>query len=159
MFAKGLVVDRIGSRFGVIFPLINTHSLRMLVMWRNAFDGDLEKLMIVAAVVDQGIKATGFAEQSFDSYIGAFIFDSVTPPTNVQSIADFAGIPRETVRRKVNDLCAKGWLERDKDGAVRLSIQGALDLSPQLREFSRQLEKLIGSISEILRTAEYRQAV
>jgi hypothetical protein len=159
MFTKGCALDKIGSRFGVVFPLINTHSLRMLVMWRAAFDGDLEKLMIVAAVIDQGMKANGFSEQSYDSYIGAFMFENVAPPTNVQSVADFTGIPRETVRRKVNDLCAKGWLERDKDGAVRLTIQGALDLSPQLREFSRQLEKLVASISEIMRASDLRQAV
>lgn len=131
----------------------------MMVMWRSAFDGDLEKVMIVSAVIDQGMKASGFAEQTYESYLGAFIFENVAPPTNVQSIADFTGIPRETVRRKVNDLCAKGWLERDKDGAVRLSIQGALDLSPQLREMARQLEKLSTAISEVVRTGDFRQAI
>lgn len=115
--------------------------------------------MIVSAVIDQGMKATGFADQTYETYLGAFIFESVAPPTNVQSIADFTGIPRETVRRKVNDLCAKGWLERDKDGAVRLSIQGALDLAPQLREMARQLEKLSTSISEVVRTGDFRQAM
>lgn len=131
----------------------------MMVMWRSAFDGDLEKVMIVSAVIDQGMKASGFAEQSYESYLGSFIFENQAPPTNVQSIADFTGIPRETVRRKVNDLCAKGWLDRDKDGAVRLAIQGALDLAPQLREMARQLEKLSAAISDTLRNGDFRQAV
>ncbi|MBU6372384.1 MAG: hypothetical protein KJS97_06600 [Alphaproteobacteria bacterium] len=152
-------MDRIGARFGLLFPLINTHYLRMMVMWRSAFDGDLEKVMIVSAVIDQGMKASGFAEQSYESYLGSFIFENQAPPTNVQSIADFTGIPRETVRRKVNDLCAKGWLDRDKDGAVRLAIQGALDLAPQLREMARQLEKLSAAISDALRNGDFRQAV
>jgi len=152
-------LDKIGARFGAIFPLINTHYLRMLVTWRAAFDGDLEKAMIVGAVVDQGIRAAGFTDQSYDSYLGTFIYENIVPATNVQSIADFTGIPRETVRRKVNDLCAKGWIERDKDGAVRMTIQGTLDLAPTVREFARQLERLNASISEVVRAAELRQAV
>jgi hypothetical protein len=107
-------VDSIGSRFGVIFPLINTHTLRMLVMWRSAFDGDLEKLMIVAAVVDQGIKASGFAEQSFYFYIGSFIFDAVAPPktfnrllTSPEFRAKLCGVKLMILAQKVGSSATK----------------------------------------------------
>ena len=63
------------------------------------------------------------------------------------------------MRRKLNDPCAKGWLERGKDGAVRLAIKGALDLSPQVRELARQSEKLSMAIPDVMRKGDFGQAV
>ncbi|MFN5782604.1 MAG: helix-turn-helix domain-containing protein, partial [Novosphingobium sp.] len=41
--------------------------------------------------------------------------ESVEPlAINLQSIADYSGIPRETVRRKIEQLIAKGWVRRDE---------------------------------------------
>ena len=56
----------------------------MMVTWRSTFDGDLEKVMIVSAVVDQRTKALGFADQSCKSYLCTFLSENVAPPTNVQ---------------------------------------------------------------------------
>ena len=43
----------------------------------------------------------------------------------MQSIADFSGIPRETVRRKLKELIASGWVERGADLAplMEMSVQ------------------------------------
>ncbi len=51
-------------------------------------------------------------------------------PINLQSIADFSGIPRETVRRKLRDLMALNWVERDERGSFVATKKAAADLAP-----------------------------
>jgi len=46
----------------------------------------------------------------------------------MQSIADYTGIPRETVRRKVKRLEAKAWLSRRTDGSLVVGSRAATDL-------------------------------
>ena len=38
--------------------------------------------------------------------------------TNFLSLSEFTNIPRETVRRKIEDLIAKGWVVRSKKGLM-----------------------------------------
>ena len=41
---------------------------------------------------------------------------------NASSIADVTGIPRETVRRKLEGLAQRGWLDRDERGLWRIAV-------------------------------------
>ncbi len=55
-------------------------------------------------------------------------------PANALSIAMATGIPRETVRRKVEKLIDKGWVRRDEHGHLFVTAQVRLDLG----EFDRE---------------------
>lgn len=55
-------------------------------------------------------------------------------PATVSSIARSTRVPRETVRRKVEALIARGWIERDKSRHLRLSS----NIGDDLREFDVQ---------------------
>ncbi len=66
--------------------------------------------------------APGFAELSSERLLSGDVDTVPTLWTNIRSIADSSGIPRETVRRKVNDLI--------KEGLVRRSGQ-LLTITPQ----------------------------
>ena len=86
--------------------------LELLSLARTAFDGDLDKFLILLVVA---IRAAGHKE--FASAVlhrrttgGPPVFPSLG--VNIQSIADSIGAPKETVRRKVTDLAAAGWIER-----------------------------------------------
>ena len=46
------------------------------------------------------------------------------PRTNSSSIAEVTGIPRETVRRKLEALARRGWVERDADGLWHIKPDG-----------------------------------
>jgi hypothetical protein len=59
---------------------------------------------------------------------------------NARSIADFSGIPRETVRRKVQDLIDLGWVERHGND-LRATDKARVELMP-LTETS--LDYLVG---------------
>lgn len=48
---------------------------------------------------------------------------------NTQSISEYTGIPRETVRRKINELITRGWIVKD-DAKLIVTKKCADDLAP-----------------------------
>jgi DNA-binding IclR family transcriptional regulator len=48
---------------------------------------------------------------------------------NTQSIADSTGIPRETVRRKLQLLIDRGWIERTPDGGLVITQRVTLAMA------------------------------
>ncbi len=52
-----------------------------------------------------------------------------TPSINAHSVALYAEIPRETVRRKVTKLVEKGWVKCDEHGNLTPAPQAASDLA------------------------------
>ncbi|HSM26474.1 MAG TPA: hypothetical protein VK855_00040, partial [Thioalkalivibrio sp.] len=58
---------------------------------------------------------------------------------NLQSISESSGIPRETVRRKVHDLRALGWVDRRDDGVLVVTEKAAQDLAPATEATLRYL--------------------
>ena len=63
-------------------------------------------------------------------------------PINIQSLADYTGIPRETVRRKVSVLEQKGWIARDSNGRLSVSRTASLDLEDATRDSLIYLDAL-----------------
>jgi DNA-binding IclR family transcriptional regulator len=50
---------------------------------------------------------------SIEAFVGGTVGRVEALPINLQSISEFTGIPRETVRRKLEILIQKGWIKRD----------------------------------------------
>jgi hypothetical protein len=46
-------------------------------------------------------------------------------PCNASSVSDATGIPRETVRRKVNTLLDRGWISQDEKGHLFVTQKAA----------------------------------
>lgn len=46
------------------------------------------------------------------------------------SIADYSGIPRETVRRKIETLLEMGWIVRDKSRFMTVTDKAKANLKP-----------------------------
>ncbi|MEE4315808.1 MAG: hypothetical protein V2I74_02385, partial [Erythrobacter sp.] len=72
--------------------------------------------------------------------------------TNVQSITDSTGIPRESVRRKVNELIAAGWVERLEDGSLR--IVGTKVVNDMRPVTERQFEVIDKTMSAMISELE-----
>ena len=143
-------MQQIGPRFGVAWPLLNGLFMRLLVVWRRAFDGDIEKAIIFAAVIDKAAARPGFSSLDYAAFLSNGHEHAAAPATTVQAIAEATGIPRETVRRKVNDLIARGVLARDGDGALRLSPDGLDGLDPTMRETAIAVERAIDDLGAAL---------
>lgn len=99
------------------YPRIATSILRPLVdvlaQARHACDGDMEKFLIMLAV---GVRTTEHPE--FRGASQAQLMSGEVPVfpslgTNIRSIADSVGIPKETARRKLDELIKRGWLVRE----------------------------------------------
>jgi hypothetical protein len=123
--------EYIRANFGAIWPRHVETLTRFLIQCRQHFGGDLDMFLVLAVIGDRSFAAS---KASADLTYGDLLDVNRTPTEpealNVLSIAQFSGIPRETVRRKVNQLMEKGWVERDAKGYVRATRKAAHDLHP-----------------------------
>ncbi len=94
-----------------------------LIQCRRYLNGDLDRLLIFCVISDRNLAAKNML---VDLGHGR----SAEKPLNLQAIADCSGLPRETARRKLQDLTALGWVERDERGNFRTTAKAATDLAP-----------------------------
>lgn len=111
----------------------------------RAFDGDLQQPLILAIIGQVRLRARRHAEAT----------GGVLPPPDALSItasrlADVTGIPRETVRRKLKLLEARGWIARRPDGAVFLAADASGDVVPARRHFAEQDERTRRQVARLV---------
>ena len=98
------------------YPLIAHNLLRPLLdlysTSREACGGDADKFLIMLVVAVRTTEHKGFATYSQAQLLSGEIPVFPSLGTNVRSIADSVGAPRETIRRKVGELVASGWIAR-----------------------------------------------
>ena len=134
----------IRENFGTIWPEHLKAFTRLLIRLRQHFDGDLD-LMLVLAVIGERTQpeswqpeVTTYRQLTRDD--GQSYFQV---PINIQSIADYSGIPRETVRRKIAALQQRGWVERTGEGYIRVGRRAAGDLEDATGESLDYLAALL----------------
>lgn len=115
--AGPMLGGRLDTRFGKLHASHSGALTRYLVECREACDGDLDLFLIIAIVGERTFSATRAPESMSHSEFVRGTVGKVEPmPINLQSIADFSGIPRETVRRKLELLIRRGWVVRGAHG-------------------------------------------
>ena len=97
------------SRF-LLSPMVD-----FLAAGRTAFDGDLDRALIFLVVALRTAEHRKIEDIRLEDVLAGKVDRYPSLLTNVRSIAESTGIPRETVRRKVAALIDKGWLERRGD--------------------------------------------
>jgi hypothetical protein len=103
------MITTITTNFGKIWPAHVSSLTEFLLACRNHFDGDLDLFLVLSIIGDRT-----FSQRHAPSGIGYDQWQndgqSHIPVENInlQSLSDFSGIPRETVRRKLNTLTRKG---------------------------------------------------
>jgi hypothetical protein len=129
--------------------------LKYLNRLREAFDGDLTMAIVLGEIghhnssayfsPSQGIRTTAMPDERFDTM----------ECCNAHSLSLSTGIPRETVRRKIEALITRGWLEKVGSTEVRITpacvehFGNSFNL-PTLSELlltSRAIEKILGEDS------------
>lgn len=121
--------ELIEERFATIWPVNVAAFTRFMVELRRHFDGDLD-MMLVMAVIGDRTPPDNWARELVDYGALTQRTGRVRPPfpLNLQSISEFSGIPRETVRRKLALLAERGWIVRDGKGHVSAAPQASSDL-------------------------------
>jgi DNA-binding transcriptional regulator YhcF (GntR family) len=86
-----------------------------LAAGRTTFDGDLDRALIFLVVALRTVEHRKTQDLRLEDVLAGQVESYHSLLTNVRSIAESTGIPRETVRRKVAALVDKGWLEKRGD--------------------------------------------
>lgn len=123
--------DWLISSFGDIYPAHVTAFVDLLLVLRQEFDGDLDMMLILAIIGDRRIWQRACKEDVSYAGLGKTPLPLVATDAvsiNVLSIANFTGIPRETVRRKVAALIERGWVDREDNGDLCPTRKAAIDL-------------------------------
>jgi hypothetical protein len=135
--------DQVELNFGRIWPAHVGALSEFLINSRKAFDGDLDLFLIMAVIGDRTFSARRApGDITYAEWQGASM--PVAPPEdiNIQSIADYSGIPRETVRRKLQCLIAREWVSRDDNGFVVATMKSKDDLEALTAVAIRYISKM-----------------
>lgn len=119
----------IRNNFALIWPVHLAAFTRLLTQLRASFDGDLD-LLLVMAVIGERTRPESWTPEimTYRQLTSRSGDEHLQYPINIQSVADYSGIPRETVRRKVSVLQDKGWVTRDAEGRLAVSPTAAREL-------------------------------
>lgn len=134
----------IRENFQAIWPVHLDGFTRLLVQLRKRFDGDLD-LVLVLAIIGSRTEPERWTSSliAFEKMTQKDGREAVQFPINIQSVADFSGIPRETVRRKVKVLQDKGWVARAGDGRLIVTHRAAEDLQASTGDTVAYLASLL----------------
>ncbi len=115
--------------------LLARHELRSLRSWYDAFEHDIMLPILLGEIALHNIGT----RDEFEWKDRSGDWRCKLRPCNTFSIASAAGLPRETVRRKVGRLVELGWVVREDNGHLfvsqaALSHFGALLASRTLAE-------------------------
>jgi DNA-binding MarR family transcriptional regulator len=121
--------------------------------------GDLEDALLLAAIgigpLSEKLKAYQSTEETLHLSYGAPVGEASI--TNAVRLSEITGIPRQTVRRKLQSFAKRGWVEQLPDRHWRLARRPdqtsnlARDLSEANGEMLKELAQLLSRFDKLLR--------
>ena len=142
--------DCLKSSFGEIFPDDVSAFADLMIMLRRDFGGDLDMMLILAIIGDRRFsrRAEG-ADIAYERLGRTPVRQNGSPSINAHSIAQFARMPKETVRRKVAQLIERGWVVRDEQGDLRPTEKAAADLHASTDATLDYLRRIIAACDRV----------
>jgi hypothetical protein len=122
--------------------------LDLMILSREHCGGDLEKFLIVLVVAIRTTEHKDFAGFSHEELISGKVPVFPSLGTNGRSIAASAGIPKETVRRKVAELVDAGWFVR-RGHNLYFTAQAFQQLAPvreSIEELAVRYHEVVGEL-------------
>jgi hypothetical protein len=126
--------------------------LDALNIGRATCGGDLDKLLIILVVAMRTAEDKRVLDIDPDDVLSGAIKVYPSLSTNVRSIADSTGIPKESVRRKVTALVEAGWIHRD-DHSLSLAPHASrmlTDFREQLFQVALRYHQIIDALTQEL---------
>jgi hypothetical protein len=119
------------------YPQIATELLepltRLLQLARTYCDGDIDKFLVVMVIALRTTQHPDFRAARPEQIVSGEMPILPSLGVNIRSIADSLGVPKETVRRKVQELIEAEWAVR-LDGFLYFKAKGYADLAPVREE-------------------------
>jgi hypothetical protein len=147
--------DTLRACFGRIWPVHTDAFCELLVTLRRHFGGDLDRMLVLAVIGSRTLSRGRIDDMCYDDFMEGERADEPAA-INLQSVADYSGIPRETVRRKLQDLEQSGWITRSDKGYLVATAKAAEDLEPATQATVRYLLAVIGAWREAVSEQESR---
>ena len=133
--------------------LISSFTVPLMRDLYTLFDGDMVEILVLGEIGTHNVsqffnkRSSMLPEQWLDDENQRLKF---LRPCNALSISESTGIPRETVRRKVNQLIKKGWLHRDANKCLILTagmgqgfVQSNSQHAAKIIELAEALQSLL----------------
>jgi hypothetical protein len=123
--------------------------LELLIAMRARFGSDLDAIILLSAIgqqmlADPGMPVMGEAE------LRSAPMRTWRYATNLDALSRATGIPRETVRRKINALAAEGLVARLPDQTVVIGPGAAQLLAPLTHTTITMLDRVFSGYSRLL---------
>jgi hypothetical protein len=110
--------DRLRKRHFEVTYVLGRFFTEHLIRVYKAFDGDLTAAIVLGTIGQYNYRRYydeigKDAPEGWQSLIARGAHLDYARPCNAMSVSQSTGIPRETVRRKIRQLIARGWLRRE----------------------------------------------
>lgn len=122
----------------------------------RVFKGDYQALLVMA-VLGQARLAAARNVLAPEGCVADPV--AAAESTNASRIADITGIPRETVRRKLEALTELGWIEKDDQATYRLVFRDGRSVARRdLREVDQRamqrVARLVADLEDVVERHE-----
>jgi hypothetical protein len=124
--------------------------LELMLELRRVFGNDLDKVIILSTIGQQLLRDGRLPKRSYGDWIGTPPIDLPHRATNIDALARATRIPRESVRRKVNELIADGLVRRDEENRLVIAAGAAARLANSTHVTIEMLDNLIAAYLAIL---------
>jgi hypothetical protein len=121
--------DLLAQNYGLVAKDLFTPLLDVFGAARSAFDGDIEKAVVLLEVAVRTMQDPSLSHLDLKTVLSGTIETYPSRSTNMRSIADSSGNPKETVRRKVAALVQEGLVLREGNN-LSLSTAATPVLTP-----------------------------
>jgi hypothetical protein len=144
---RGLVEGLFRSDFTRFQGIWVEEHLRFMKALRAYFGNDLDKVMIMAAIGQQQLRDPALPSRAYAPDREGKLLGDPARFTNVDRLAAATGIPRESVRRKVKELIAAGWVERIGTRALAVCPRAAVDMQPATQSEFDMLDRVFAEFA------------
>ncbi len=141
--------DLIKQNFGRVWPAHVSNFVDHLILCRR-LTGDLDLLLVLGVIGDRTLSVRKtHPGLTFKELMQDKIGKPAPEAINVQSISDYSGIPRETVRRKVAELIERGWVNKSEEGYLDVTTKCSTDLAPTLEHGVEYLANMMDMLNDL----------
>jgi len=140
---------KLRQQFGKVHALHVAALTRHLIACRRVCDGDLDLFLVLTIIGERTFTARNAPDDmTHDDFIEGSVASLQPAAINLQSIADYSGIPRETVRRKIQILRDKGWITKDERNFVTVTDQAKANLNELTESSLKYLVEIDSALGE-----------
>jgi hypothetical protein len=147
---RGLVAGLFAQDFAAPQRVWVEGFLTLLVELRRVFGNDMDKVMILSAIGQQFLREPALVGTPRIEVERQDVAPGRQSTTNIDALVRATGIPRESVRRKVNELIGDALVARGPDGGLHVAAGVAARMQASTDVTVEMLDMLFGTYYAML---------